>query len=648
MPTMTDAPDAEPPPYGNPPPLPPTSPNIIPYDASKHEPQVLTFFSTLLRIDVVRSSQEFTDYPIKPFLRDFLQQLKKVNTKNMITPIDLNSPLGCIAMESDIPSGDTLTKYVDGISHPTNKNANNDNINAIRFHIRINTTLPLWQLKRSNAFFAWLKSNRIFLRTHGFTTSYDVQSAGFLGNLSPTMHRRDTMKKIIDKTTTDKGLNIEIRLVPRNIPYGKKEDKTAATAVEVLVDRASVHKVREIMIELFQTKPDEIPTDIYFVPSPTHGVMTHDLFYNHLRLHHKYTANLRSFGITNVHDLQAKLNLPQPDGTIKKTTFEQALLDSTQPATQKRLFKSIEPTKETTTEGKYLLITMADLLNDAQTFIDKALEHMAATTPDNISRITKMDGSSVTRTNRINTSNRFQSYAQALQNMIPDTIITTTPPNAWKRRNNAVLNYNDNDFPIIEDNKRHRVNETTTTDQSTHADTAGDTLTVVDLEELQSAYESKCDALQQQIEDQQKAMDNMRDQLTRQFEQQMKQLELKMDSQSTQLFKDFDQRFQMVMHKIEELVVDRNEMNIMIEDRMNQILQAITSNQSGDITPTIGNTPQRPHKTARSTPSPEPTPTPMNIDNDHQADGSLHQNPPARHAHHNYNDGTHASAGAHK
>ena len=182
MPTVMAAPDAEPPPNGNPPPIPLTSPITLTSDLSLSDPPVHTFFSTLLCIDDIRSSQEFTDYPIKLFLCDFLQHLKNVNNKNTILPIDLNSSLGCIAMDSNIPSSEKLTKYVDGISHPTNKNATNDNSNTIFFHIRINKTLPLWQLKRNTAFYAWLKSNRIFLCTHGFTTSYDVQPAGFFGN----------------------------------------------------------------------------------------------------------------------------------------------------------------------------------------------------------------------------------------------------------------------------------------------------------------------------------------------------------------------------------------------------------------------------------------------------------------------------------
>ena len=99
------------------------------------------------------------------------------------------------------------------------------------------------------------------------------------------------MKPIIDDTAKDKGLNLEIRLVPRNIPCGQKEEKLATNGMEVLIACASVHIVCELMIELFQMKPKAIPADVYFVPSPTHGVMTHDMFYNHLCLHCQYTAN---------------------------------------------------------------------------------------------------------------------------------------------------------------------------------------------------------------------------------------------------------------------------------------------------------------------------------------------------------------------
>ena len=86
-----------------------------------------------------------------------------------------------------------------------------------------------------------------------------------------------------------------------------------------------------------QNKPDCFPTDTYFVPYPTHGILTHELYYNHLQIHHQYTTQLCSFGITNIYDLKAELMIPQADGTMHMTTFEQALIDSVKPNTQMRL-----------------------------------------------------------------------------------------------------------------------------------------------------------------------------------------------------------------------------------------------------------------------------------------------------------------------
>ena len=99
------------------------------------------------------------------------------------------------------------------------------------------------------------------------------------------------------------------------------------------------------------------------------------------------------------------------------------------------------------------------------------------------------------------------------------------------------------------------------------------------------------------------------------------------------------------MAKIEELVVDRKEIKMMIEDNMTMLLSAINNQKSGDRTPTIGNTPQRPHKTSRATPSPHNQLEPMNIDHNIQAHGSHYNNPTASHAKHT-NDGLDASAGA--
>ena len=222
---LTNAPNTGPPADGTPlkPPL-TTQPSFMSGKLTSDD-TMSTVYDTLLRIDVHCSSKETTDYPIKPFIHDFLQVLQKVNTKNNILPIDTKSSLGSITMEGDILTGEKLSKYIDGISTPLNRLATNDNNNTIHFHIHISTTLPLWQLKRNTTFYDWLTKGKIFLCTHGFTMSYNVLSAGFISNLSPTMHHHDTMKTIINNAVNDKGLNLEICLVPRNILYGQKNEK---------------------------------------------------------------------------------------------------------------------------------------------------------------------------------------------------------------------------------------------------------------------------------------------------------------------------------------------------------------------------------------------------------------------------------------
>ena len=235
--------------------------------------------------------------------------------------------------------------------------------------------------------------------------------------------------------------------------------------------------------------------------------------------------------------------------------------------------------------------------------------------------------------------------------MIPTTITTTTASNAWKRRPPVTLNYNAEEYPVLEGRKRQHANATEPTDQNSNPDTAGDTITTIDLDKLQSAYASKCmdiqNQLQTQIEEQNKKMEQMRQQLMDAFEKQLKQLELKMETNVTQMFNDFGQWFQIVMKKLEDLADEREEIKDMIDDQMQQILTAVHNTSTGDITPTIRNTPRRPSKMSHMTPSPDPSMDPMNIDQPSQADRSLINNPPASHATHQ-KSASYALAGASK
>ena len=410
-------------PNGNPrPPTPPPGAQVYPTSnpfSFGHD--ATPILEQKIRIDINRPANDSANFPMRALIRDMLHELQKADPTTMILPMDETSTDGALTMESDIPTGCSVAKYFGGFQDAPGKN--NKSTKVIRVFVRISGSLSLRDLKRNTGVYGWLKQNNFFLRVHGFSTSYDVVSAGFISKMSPTLHRRDTVNAIIQTMAKISAPDIEIRLVPNRIPNGKAEDKRYTTAVEIQVDRKHLEKTRETMIELFETKQAELPNEVYFVPSPTNGTMSYELYYQHLRIHHEHIANLRSFALTNVGDLKAEMTFTNPDDSndTRNTTFEEELMNQDKAGTTEKLFYSIEPTKFSETEGRYLLVTHKDNITEAEKFIDYALQHLTTNTPDNMAKIMRAHVP-VTRSNRIQTSDRFQSYASKLHSMIPASI----------------------------------------------------------------------------------------------------------------------------------------------------------------------------------------------------------------------------------
>jgi hypothetical protein len=463
--------------------------------------------------------------------------------------------------------------------------------------------------------------------------------------MSPTMHWRDTINKIIQDEATTKALGIEIRLVPRTIPYGQGDNKTAAMTVEILTDRTKVNMVREFLIELFDTKRDAIPSSIFFVPSPAQGTMTYDLYYDLLRVHHVYTANLRSFAITNVRDLNATLTIPTDDqGNTKQLSFIDGLLMAEHEDGNK-LFVSIEPTNRTEKDGRYLVITTKEYLADAQTWFDTNVDHIANATPANMVRITRDDTSTVARTNRIATSNRFQTYAASLQSLIPDTItMTTPPPNAWKRRPPANLNLTDDTFPALDSTKKQRTNDTV----NTEATTTTDTLITVDLDDIDEKREALRSEMQKEMTSLRQEMTNIRKELREDFMTQVGKMELRIEKNMKPMMTDFHARVEILTVNI-QAVADSVTAHADVNDaKFDRILEAIESLGKRSL-PTPDGTPIRnADKKPRAINTNTATHDPMTIDFDnYETDGSLKQNPTASRAI-TPTTGTRAPAGAPK
>jgi hypothetical protein len=496
----------------------------------------MTVLHQTIRIDINRHSHDTSDFPIKALIKDTLLELQKAAPTTMILPIDETSTAGALTMESDIPTtGDGLKKYFGGFQDaPGNTNKSTK---VIRVFLRISSPQSIRDLKRNTSVFGWLKANNFFIRTHGFSTSYDVVSAGFISRMSPTLHRRDTVNNIIQAVLKAHHPDIEIHLALNRIPSGKGADKRYTTAVEVQVDRQHLQKARELMIEIFETKQDVLPKDIFFIPTPTNGTMPYELYYRNLHAHHEHIANLRSFAITNVGDLKAEMTFTDPSGKIapRVTTFEAEIMREQKKGTTENLFYSIEMTKFTETEGRYLLVTHKNHISEAEQFIDYALQHLTTNCPDNMAKITRSHAP-VTRTNRITTSDRFQSYVTKLQSMIPTTINMSAPTeNAWKRRPSTAVNLTDDNFPALETPKKQRTDTATTPDTTTDST---ESLTTIDLDEIEKTQNDIKEALHQEIATLREETQRMQTTLQEQFTTAMNNLELRIETSNQKMFQD--------------------------------------------------------------------------------------------------------------
>ena len=543
------------------------------FTSAKHllqpDTETAPLVNTCIRIDVNRAANDSTPFPVKPFLKDLLFELQKVQTNSTIVPIDVNNTGGIISLATDVPSGAALNKYVSGFQDsPSN---NNKTVRSIRFFLRIITPSTLSALKNNTGFFGWLKRNRYFICTYGFTSTFTAVSAGFVCKMSPTIHRRDTLNALIQAAVKAKAPDLEIRLTPNTINYGKGMDKTSTTLLEVQVDRTHLEKTREMMIDIFDTEK-QLPSELYFVPTPTNGTMPYDLYYQHIRLHHQHIHNLRSFPITNVGNIKATITVDNPDGSKSDITFEDAILTSVSPDNpNQKLFYSIEPTTASVSEGRYLLVTHKHTLTAAIQYIDTVFQNMTSLAPDNMARIMRSD-TPVTRANRVATSARFQTYAKHLANMIPNTITTLTPPvNAWKRRPPTVLDLDADAFPALDPSKKPRMDTATHHDTSSSSSTdTTESLTMVDLDEITRAQQTMQKDLKKEIEEMRAATLTMQQQLKAEFETAMQQLELRIETNTHTMIQTLgDSLHQAVAQQVASI-------NANIQENNAALLQALT------------------------------------------------------------------------
>jgi hypothetical protein len=417
---------------------------------------------------------------LKALLVTLLVKHQKVDNTFHFLPTNDNSTTSAITKANDIPNDEANIK-TDVKEMKEIDNRNNNKRYMVLFFVKVASTMTLGMMKKDHGLFMWLRNNNVWIKLFNFTTTYDVVNAGFISNMNANLHHRDRVNETVQKAMKQCYPCLEIQLVPTTIKYGLNDkDRHTTHVVSCQVDRKTLQESREALVHVFNLSKDILPKEVFFVPSPVNGAITHELYYNLVRSHHENMANIRSFAISGIGKLDAKM-LTQANNSpnsLIETTFADIILNAKNAENNETIFSSIKITSASQTKGRYLLLTNKNNLHAAEHMIDGLIKYID-TEPDITNDIT-IPGERIRRTNRILTSNKFEGYTAFLLSKVPTTITTNPTLDAWAKRHEPMTtNYTNDNYPPLP-TKKARVdsdNTVDTIDSSEQADTI-----IVDLE----------------------------------------------------------------------------------------------------------------------------------------------------------------------
>jgi hypothetical protein len=172
---------------------------------------------------------------------------------------------------------------------------------TVVFFLKVASSMTLGMMKQDKRLFDWLKAHKVFIRAFHFTTTYDVATAGFISQMHGGIHNRDKMNSTIQEAMKSMFPEIEVKMVPTAFHHGNQDNKHTMQVVSIQADRKQLNKARDGLIHVFQHSAAKLPSDIFFVPSPTNGMMSTEMYCNLVNAHGASMSNIRSFAITGIH-----------------------------------------------------------------------------------------------------------------------------------------------------------------------------------------------------------------------------------------------------------------------------------------------------------------------------------------------------------
>jgi hypothetical protein len=454
------------------------------------------------KIDVIRNRSDNQPLPIKALMIDILLQHQRVDPTFHFLPTEDGSNAGVLTTASDIPNNDSeMKKYIKEMRDVENRS--NGKTYSVVFFVKIASTMTTGMMKRDNGFYKWLTTKSIFIRPFPFTKTFDVVNTGFISHMNGTLHNRDKINATIQTALQTHYPQLEVKLVPTTIKHGP-DKKTITQVVSLQADRKHLNEAREALAHVFTLSANNLPKDIFFVPSPANGMIKQELFYALVNAHHEHMANIRSFAISGVLNLNAKIMVQDTTDETSSvmSTLKQAILTAKVPGTTNNIFSSIETTSSSDSDGRFLLLTEKKHIGAAEYMIDELIQYIM-THPD-VKNETTIHGDEIRRANRVKVSKHFNGYNDFLGSKVPQTVTSNPSPNAWhKRRETTPLAYNSDDFPALPN--KNGGSETMVSESPTNDSNDG-VLVDLDIEMAKErAYNKKCldelkDEFNQEIE----------------------------------------------------------------------------------------------------------------------------------------------------
>jgi len=414
----------------------------------------------------------------KPFAYKILELTQLVDPTACLIPKGPGSEkLQPIFKTTEIPGDDRIKAYANDIQNDPQKN-------QINMYFTIRTQADFDRIKYQNdPMFEWLRTKKAFLTRHSMKTNNTID-LGYIHKMHPVYAHRESIKANLEDHMED----IEYTLTPRKY-YLKQSDGTsiAVDMVCVIVEAARADDARMKLAQAFTD--DESLTGMSFIMRPKRGLMTIAAWNSSLYAQAAYLRDIVSFAITGVSEMTT--GGIAYDNPNEISTLEEILSSAHDSATKEPLLTSIEPTKNTSNEGKWLLVTTKAKIKQAMEKIDEIFDWINTHRPGAIN----IEGEEIRRVHRPR-NNDYTKYAASIEAKFSTATPAPIPTeNAWKRRNKRppIISYDDSEFPNLSPSRKpsptkksRAILETDDLTQTTIAET---TAVQEELNKMQSNFE---------------------------------------------------------------------------------------------------------------------------------------------------------------